>query len=295
MKPMLAATLEELSTVRYPIYASPKLDGVRGLIISGQLRSRSLKPIPNAFVSTRFSRSQLEGLDGELILGSPTAKDVYRVTQGACSRLEGEPDVTFYAFDIHNSKLPYEKRLLDLLTRTSGDGMGTGVTVLSSKFIKNEKELLAEEEICLDAGYEGLILRDPDGAYKFGRSTVKQQGMMKLKRFTDGEFLLTDVEEEMENTNVAKKNALGRTERSSHQAGMVGKGRAGTLCGTDTKSGVDFRMGTGLDDKDKAWFWKHRKKLIKDGFVGKYKSFLVGVKDKPRFPVYTGPRDKWDL
>lgn len=295
MKPMLAATAKDLAKLRYPLYASPKLDGVRGLVIGGKLHSRALKTIPNAFVASRFSKPSLEGLDGELILGSPTAKDVYRATQSACSSPDGEPDVKFYAFDVHDSRLPYEKRLMDLITRTAGDGMGTNVTVLSSKFIKNEAELLAEEQLCLGQGYEGLILRSPDGAYKFGRSTEIQQGMLKLKRFTDGEFLLLDVEEEMENTNVAGKNELGRTHRSSAKAGLVGKGRAGTLCVRETKTLVEFRIGTGLDDADKERFWKHRKRLVRGGFVGKYKSFLIGVKDKPRFPVYLGARDKWDI
>lgn len=292
MKPMLAATVEDLSTIRYPTYASPKLDGVRGLVIQSVLHSRSLKQIPNSFVSSRFSRPELSGLDGELILGDPTAKDVYRRTQSACSSPDGEPDVKFHVFDIHDSKLPYEKRLMDLVTRCHGMA---NVEVLHSEFIGSESHLLGLESEYLTQGYEGLILRSPDGMYKFGRSTVKQQGMMKLKRFTDGEFLLLDVEEEMENTNAAGTNELGRTHRSSAKAGLVGKGRAGTLCSRDLASGTEFRIGTGLDDKDKAWFWKHRKRLVRDGFVGKYKSFLVGVKDKPRFPVYLGPRDKWDL
>jgi DNA ligase-1 len=230
-------------------------------------------------------------LDGELILGSPTAKDVYRQTVGACSRHEGEPDVIFYAFDdFSRPALRYAQR-----APAPHSAWGRNIKALENQLIRNEDHLLGYEAEILEQGYEGLILRSPDGVYKFGRSTVNQQGMMKLKRFTDGEFLLLDIEEEMENQNVAKTNALGRTERSSAQAGLVPKGRAGTLCVRDLSSKVEFRIGTGLSDADKAWFWKHRKKLVAGGFVGKYKSFLIGVKDKPRFPVYLGPREKWDL
>jgi DNA ligase-1 len=246
MKPMLAATIKDMGDLRYPLYASPKLDGVRGLIVDGQLVTRSLKPIPNSFVSARFARRTLSGLDGELILGSPTAKDVYRATNAACARRAGEPDVKFYVFDMWHMANPYETRVEFLRNLVAPH-----VVVLPHRAVRSEAELLEYEAEVLGQGYEGLILRHPDGQYKFGRSTVREGGMLKLKRFDDSEFLLLDVEEEMENTNEAKKNALGRTERSSAQAGLVGKGRAGTLVVRDVFTGVEFRIGTGLDDEDK--------------------------------------------
>lgn len=294
MKPMLAATCENVADLRFPLYASPKLDGVRAVVINGKLKARSLKPIPNVYVNEMFGRKDLNGLDGELIWGDPTSKSVYRDTIHATRNEDSTAGkkVKFFVFDdFTGPEKPFETRMkLSRLAQGDSDSL---VFVEQLK-VDSAAELLALEAEYLEAGYEGLILRSPDGKYKFGRSTMKEQGMVKLKRFTDSEFLLLDVEEEMENTNEAKKNALGRTERSSAQAGLVGKSRAGTLCGRDLKSGVEFRLGTGMNDDDKAWFWKHRAKL-KGKFVGKYKSFLIGVKDKPRFPVYLGPREKWDL
>lgn len=289
---MLAATLEVNSQIPFPVYASPKLDGIRGVVVGGKLLSRSLKPIPNPHVSALFGRREYEGLDGELILGSPTAKDVYRVTNGACARHEGKPDAVFYAFDMHDKPCNFTDRLEEL-KHWFVDRPGR-VLVLSQTLITTAEELDVYEAKQLAAGYEGVILRHPDGLYKFGRSTIKEFGMVKVKRFTDGEFLLLDIEEEMENTNEKKTNELGRGARSSEKAGLVPKGRAGTLVVKDIKSGVDFRVGTGLNDDDKDWFWKHKKQLI-GKFVGKYKSFLVGVKDLPRHPVYLGGREKWDM
>jgi DNA ligase-1 len=46
-KPMLASDCGGIENVRFPVIASPKLDGVRALVIDGALMSRSLKPIPN--------------------------------------------------------------------------------------------------------------------------------------------------------------------------------------------------------------------------------------------------------
>lgn len=295
MKPMLAATVDDLADVKYPVYASPKLDGVRALVKGGRLYSRTLKPVPNKYVNELFARSSFSGFDGELIYGSPTAKDVYRQTvsvTGSDDKAEGR-DVKFHVFDRWDVKGPLTARLKNDLDRVDW-GQLDGLVRVEQRLVKSAEELLQFETECLDAGYEGLILRSPDGLYKFGRSTVKQQGMMKLKRFVDSEFLLLRVVEEMHNANAAKKNALGRTERSSHQAGLVPTGRAGALEVRDLKSGVEFSIGTGLNDEDRAWFWKHRAAL-EGKFVGKYKSFLIGVKDKPRFPVYLGPREKWDL
>lgn len=286
---MLAATLTDVEQVKYPVFASPKLDGIRGVVIDGQLRSRSLKPIPNPFVSKRFSLKKYEGMDGELILGRPTAKDVYRQTNGACARHEGEPDVKFYVFDKWDSPDPFVNRNVEKYKDKH-------VVVLEQVLIDDETELLEYEEKCLQLGYEGLILRGPESEYKFGRSTLKEGGMLKLKRFTDGEAYVIDIEEEMENTNEAKRNELGRTERSSAKAGLVGKGRAGTLVVVDCQSKVQFRIGSGLNDEDAAWFWKHRKNIIYDGgYIVKYKSFLIGVKDLPRHPVYLGGRESWDM
>lgn len=291
---MLAATAQ-IKDIQYPVYATPKLDGIRGVVIDGQLRSRSLKPIPNPFVTKRFSHKKYEGMDGELILGSATAKDVYRVTNGACARHEGKPDVKFFVFDMHNMPgVEYTHRQIHLVDRL--DRPFPDIVLVGSEIIHTEKELVEFEELMLYAGYEGLILRHPEGEYKYGRSTLKEGGMLKLKRFTDGEAYVIDIEEEMENTNEKQTNELGRSKRSSAQAGLVGKERAGTLVVVEKDTGVQFRIGSGLTDADGDYFWKNKRKIIKSGkYLIKYKSFLVGVKDLPRHPVYLGGREEWDL
>lgn len=117
--------------------------------------------------------------------------------------------------------------------------------------------------------------------------------MLKLKRFADHEAEILEVIEEMENTNEKKTNELGRGKRSAHQAGMVPKGVAGALRVKDCTSGVEFMVGTGLTDADGVAFWAQRNSVR--GKILKYKSFPVGMKDKPRFPVYLGMREAWDM
>src|SRR4051812_46167471 len=101
-KPMTAGTIEppvDFSGIKFPVYCSHKLDGVRATIQGGRVLSRALKEIPNRHVQRTFGRAGLEGLDGELIVGSPTAEDCYRKTVSATMTREGEPPARFFVFD----------------------------------------------------------------------------------------------------------------------------------------------------------------------------------------------------
>ena len=44
MKVMLAATVDSVEQLRYPLLGSPKLDGVRAIVIDGVVYSRNMKP-----------------------------------------------------------------------------------------------------------------------------------------------------------------------------------------------------------------------------------------------------------
>ena len=80
MRPLLAATVEDLYKLRYPLLASPKLDGIRALVLDRSVYSRSGKRLPNEQVQMLFGRAEFDWLDGELILGPPTDSDVYHRT-----------------------------------------------------------------------------------------------------------------------------------------------------------------------------------------------------------------------
>ena len=73
-KPMLAETCEDAdrAALPFPLYATPKIDGLRCLVIDGVATSRSLKPIPNRFVQSVLGTHLLDGLDGELVVGLDT-------------------------------------------------------------------------------------------------------------------------------------------------------------------------------------------------------------------------------
>lgn len=288
MKPMLAADAD-LDKLRFPLLASAKLDGVRAIIQKGVVLSRSLKPIPNRFVQETLKH--LEDLDGELIVGPPTSKTCYRDTVShVMSHDKDGFDLRFYVFDhVRTPSDRYQNRLVCVnARRETKDAL---VTTHPQHVITCLDTLLKLEEKLLDQGYEGLILRDPDAPYKFGRSTVKEGYLLKLKRFVDAEFEVVGFEERMHNGNEATTNELGRTARSSRKAGKVGLGDLGAL--VLQGDGFTFNCGTGFDDATRKALWAERDNGLL-GRLAKIKYFAVGMKDAPRHPVFLGWRDRSD-
>ena len=289
-KPMLASPFDE-ALLKFPVLASPKLDGVRAIVRDGVVLSRALKPIPNKWVQQRFSH--LEHLDGELIVGKPYHPDVLRTTTSGVMRVEGEPDVSFYVFDhVASPEMPYrERNHLAYLEAFKSKNVKLGTVPVNQVFIQTRESLSDYEADVLAEGYEGVMLRHPDAPYKFGRSTAREGYLLKVKRFHDDEFEIVGFEEEMFNANEATTSELGRTKRSSHKANKVPKGRLGALV---LKYGdTTFNCGTGFNDAERERIWAKR-----DGYLGKFakiKYFAHGIKDVPKLPSFLGIRDVRDM
>ena len=274
----------DLEKLKYPVYASPKLDGIRAIIENNTLCSRNSKAIPNIYTQELF-KDLGNGLDGELIVDSPTAPDAFRKTSSGVMSIQGEPNVTFHIFDNYMLK---DKGIIE---RCINIPVMPNTKKVQQVRIENISMLLNYEETCLGAGYEGIMLRYPDAPYKFGRSTIKEGALLKLKRFFDSEALVLAVEPLYTNLNEAAKDALGRTTRSSHQENKHAQERLGSLLVRDIHTGVEFSVGSGFDDELRNELWNNNP----IGKIIKYKYFPVGQKDKPRFPIFLGFRDKQDM
>lgn len=173
-KPMLAATLSDTSSLVYPVLASVKFDGVRAIVRDGVVYSRSGKPIPNRHVQALFGNH--EYLDGELILGSPRARDVFKRTTSAVMSINGSHDVKFYVFDhIMYPLMPFINRMQMIYSDDN-------IYPVPQTFIDSEKDLIEFEERALKHGYDGVMIRSIGGQYKNGRSTLKSRELLKLRR-----------------------------------------------------------------------------------------------------------------
>lgn len=292
-KPMLAGTAD-LAKLRLPLLGSPKLDGIRSVIREAQAVSRNLKAIPNYHVQGLFGRTKFNGLDGELIVGSPTAEDAFRKTSSGVMSNSGEPEAVFHVFDCClNPTWPYADRLSQARDIV---GEAEGLLVVEQKIVLDVARLNIYEAEMLDLGYEGVMLRDPGSPYKFGRGTVSKQDLLKLKRFADAEARVIGFEELMHNSNEASVGLLGQTERGHSKDGMVGMGTLGALKVQGLNGpfvGVEFNIGTGFDAATRALIWAARDRWL--GKVVKYKFFPIGSKDAPRFPVFLGERSVNDI
>lgn len=287
-KPLLAHTIEDTSAIKYPVMVSTKLDGIRCIVIDGVAYSRSLKPIRNKYVQACIGKAEYNGLDGELIVGDVFAEDCYRNTNSGVMSEDGEPDFTFHVFDRIDMVAPFGIRY-ETLTYLSYSV--PFITLVPHWHVGGEGRLLEIEAELLSKGAEGVMIRSHDGGYKNGRSTAKEGILGKLKRFSDAEYEVVGFEERLHNGNLAKKNELGHTERSMHKENMVGRGDLGAL--VLKYEGGTFNCGTGFDDAQRKAIWDNRDQHL--GRFAKIKSFLIGVKDAPRFPVFLGFRDPIDL
>lgn len=293
-KPMLAGTCEDITKLNYPLIASPKLDGIRCTVQNGVVMSRNLKPIPSSFIQKLFDDPNLEGIDGELVYGDPTADDCFNKTTSAVMRKAFPDDLdasslVLYVFDKLDD-LPFTDRLCDakkVVLQT------TQTVMVTHHIIQDHEELASFEAHHLDLGYEGVMVRSHDGPYKHGRSTVNQGYLLKIKQFVDNEAEVIGYEEQMHNNNEATKDALGHTKRSHEKAGMEPTGVLGALRVRDVTTGVEFNVGSGFKGEERAALWADKESLI--GKFITYKSFPIGVLNKPRFPVYKGFRDPIDF
>lgn len=287
---MLAGTYDA-TKARFPYLATPKIDGIRFIMVDGVALSRSFRPIRNKYVQQVLAAHLPDGIDGELTCG-----DTFQSSSSAVMSIEGEPDFHCWIFDYVDPELvgilPYEERIKDPCLSFIENDTPFQTTVLRPVVLHDEHALRAAEEQFLEAGFEGIMVRDPRGTYKFGRSTTKENSLLKVKRFLDDEAVIISIEEMEHNLNDAQQDAFGRTKRSTSQEGKVGAGTAGTLVVRNSE-GIEFGIGTGLDAALREEIWSNL-----DAYIGqtvKYKYFPVGVKEKPRHPVFLGFRHQDDL
>ena len=280
MKPLLSATLEDPLRLPWPVMVSPKLDGLRCIIKDSTAMSRNLKPIRNLYVRDAL-RGLPDGLDGELIVGEPTGGNVLGRTQSGIMSIEGRPDFTFHVFDNFDTpESPFVVRLASLL-----DIDHPYVRRVPHAYMHSMDEFINYEAHTVGAGYEGVMIREIYGRYKFGRATHNDQLLWKFKRFRDGEALVTGVEEGVSNTNVQSVDALGHSKRSHHQDGMVPAGRVGTILAIDQSTGQQLRVSPGeMTQEQRIHYWQHQDQIV--GHKITFKTFDYGALNVPRFSTF---------
>lgn len=342
IKPLLASLVTDFDALPLPMMASPKFDGFRLLTVPSAFEhkkchavSRNLKPIANNFIRNWIEAHVEPGFDGEAMIFDKAGKPLpFNEVSSVLTRAQHELEEQFVycVFDFVGKgldgpfgvcrKAPFEKRYAELASEVHDIDCGTHVKFVFHMMIHTMDELDEYEAEMLEKGFEGIMLRRPNGIYKMGRSTEKEAILLKVKRFAQDEAWVVGKYEEMENTNEKQTDALGHAKRSSHKAGMKGKGTLGGIVIKPMKFGkptIDEVMGVQkaiIEDRLDAYLSKS-KTLFKCGsgftaahrtaywlsdldwnqMVATYKHQESGAKEggKPRFPTWIGFRSIDDL
>lgn len=288
-RPLLAEKVD-LSILEYPILASPKYDGFRCIINGGGLPvSRNMKPIANVYVCGKLKELGLPKFDGELLTYTNGKVDDFNTVQSKLSTRSGMPEFRYMIFDMWDRPMePYHTRNERIAEWFEGnpDDRTARLEHVNQWSFGDQEELLDFEAKCLAEGWEGVMVRSLDGPYKFGRSTVREGILLKLKRFFDAEAVVVSAHELRHNANEAVTNELGYTERSSHKANMQGMDTLGKF--TVRWGEVEFDIGTGFSAAQRQEYWETQDLLIGAKLTFKYQS--LGASGKPRFPVFLGFR-----
>lgn len=298
-KPMLAPQEDPQSCAKffdylsYPLLASYKLDGIRGVPIAGTVCSRTLKALRSRQVQKKYGKHSW--LDGEMIIGEPTDPNQINLCQSHIMSFDKpHPDLRFYVFDCANTLLkdmPFRERL-HITKQLVEDTKDPSIYFLEHKQINSYEELICFEEEALNLGYEGLMLRNPEGRYKHNRATMLDNIIFKLKRYIDDEGLLIGLEEMYTNTNEMTRDERGYAKRSSAKEGLVPAGTTGKFI-VKWKD-LTLKVSPGKFKHDELqYIWNNQKEFIEKVYV-KFRFFGYGMLNMPRFPraiTFRSPED----
>ena len=279
-------TLADLPNLRYPLVATTKLDGIGCRVIEGIPFSPQNKVIPNLLLSAwvRKHRRVLRNLQGELI--APNATDTFnastRTFMNATAMIKGS---RFVIYDRVMEGVYFDRFILPDLPEIDDE---MKVERVHHKWCRSANEVQNELKIALKSGHEGLVLRDPEAEYKYGRCTFKEQISLKLKPFRDAEATVIECLPAMENTNPAIINELGRVSRSKDRAGLIQKEMLGALR-IKLDDGRECKIGLGpMSHSEREEWWKNRKSKI--GLRITYTFLDYGEIDLPRSGKFKGVR-----
>lgn len=284
-RPLLCARAKTVADLRFPVWATPKLDGIRALKL-GSMVSRAFKPIRNRYIQRMLS-SLPDGLDGELMVAG-TFQDI----GSGVNSFGGTPDFRYCIFDyVTDLAAPYYRRLEQL----NALSLPSCCEVLPVTELTSLAAFLAYEAQCIAEGYEGVITRSALGPYKCGRSTLSEHYAVKFKRYEDSEALILGFTEQHTNQNEQVPNAFGLMKRPGGAGNKLPKGTLGSFEVQDIHTGIRFEVGTGdgLTTALRQQIWDNKAAYL--GAIIRYRYQATGVKDRPRFPSFLGFRSAEDM
>jgi DNA ligase-1 len=243
--PMLAHKWDDRKRyITEPFFVQPKLDGVRILVSNKGGISRTGKIVPG---TEHWGKNLKEGeyLDGECYVHGMDFESITSAFKTEPHKLEFH---VFDYYDINKPELSFKERLKYVTVET--------------QLINTKDELQKVHDDFVARGYEGIMIRNPDGSYEPGK---RSNNLLKMKMFETDEFEIIGVHE--------------------------GTGRdVGTpIWECQTKSGDVFSVRPDGNMESRRETYARRSEIIGKKLTVKYQNMtFAGV---PRFPVGLAIRD----
>ena len=233
----------------------PKLDGVRVIVICDvdkdevKLFSRNGKELSNFPEINKQFDEMLDQMSESMVFDGEVMSDDFQTLMREIHRKGGAKtkDAKLNLFDcmpLYNfmdgscvEPITERKKWLDKYE------FGPNINVVESVRINlsepdGQKQFADYNKMCIDRGFEGIMVKPIGGIYECKRST----GWLKVKPFIEVSLKVVDVEE-----------GTGRN------AGKLG---ALIVEGKDDDKFIKTNVGSGLTDADRESFWNAKDKLV---------------------------------
>ena len=235
------------------VLLEPKLDGVRVVAICDVdrdevvLMSRNGKELANFPHINQQFEDMLDQLSESMVFDGEIMSENFQVLMREIHRKDGAKTedavlnlfdcLTLKEFKTGGSSKPITERKTMLESFRLGANMQR-VEYVACDLTEDRDRFLDYNKLCVDRGYEGIMVKPVAGAYECRRSTL----WLKVKPFI-----------EVSLTVVATEEGTGRN------AGKLG---ALIVEGTDMGKFIRTNVGSGLTDSDRESYWRDRDKLI---------------------------------
>jgi DNA ligase-1 len=237
------------------VLVEPKFDGVRVLAVCDVDKDEITLYSRNGKELTNFPRI-VESIDGMLdqfsesmVLDGEVMSDDFQTLMREIHRKDGAKtdDAVLNLFDIVPlSDFKQGKCGLSILKRKQLlEDLELPNNIKRVEYVRmnlsdedGQKQFADYNKLCIDRGYEGIMIKPANGIYECKRSAL----WLKVKPFIEVSLKVVDVEE-----------GTGRN------AGKLG---ALIVEGTDMDKFIRTNVGSGLTDENREEYWKARDKLI---------------------------------
>ncbi len=188
VKPMLAAQYDA-KKIKFPCYVQRKMNGVRATVYRHLDNPAVMSRENNEYTAVRHIQDAVEKYfgnyspDGEIFNKDMTFQEIIsnvkKYHKGETEKLQ------YWIYDLAIPNKTFQERC-NILTEMSLTWDNSTPFVLVDTYIAhNHTEMKTLHDQFVVGGYEGAIIRDPDGMYGFND---RPNCLMKYKEFYDDEF-----------------------------------------------------------------------------------------------------------